>query len=84
MSENRKCRTMPNGQPSVMTFVVVEHDEDEDTDKLFFISMNGWDSFEYEEIDESPEEIQEIWDLTELKAVEVIWTNIKERQLHWF
>lgn len=84
MRDIRKCRTMPNGNISVMTFLIVESIEDSDVEKISFISMNGWDNFDCEEIDYCPEEMQETWDLTEIAAVEVMWSNIKERTLRWY
>lgn len=80
MNEVMKCRVMPNGTPSVMTFLLYVRNEETDLARVTFLSMNGWNHFDCEEIDEWPYEYDEHrWEVAEQAAIELMWNLIKVR-----
>jgi hypothetical protein len=78
MTDIRKCKIMPNGSKSVMTFLLVRFEDDTDHVTIQFISMDGWNQYDCEELDGCPNsDITDQWHVAEDDAVKKIWSTLK-------
>lgn len=71
---------MPNGNPSVMTFILRVLDEDNSRENISYVGMNAWNLFDCEVLPEWPRDDEmEQWIVAENRALEITWELTKAR-----